>query len=157
MIYSSTKTYNEAFSTVFRQWRADSHCKYLHGYALSVSLTFRSRKLDVRNWVVDFGGMGELKAQLVRMFDHNTLVARDDPELEFLVEANERGVLRLHILDDVGCEAVAREIASYVCHHWLPSVEKPGRVWLHKVTVCETLANMATVTLPEPGDNGSDI
>ena len=32
-MYRSYKEFN-GYSTAFRQWRANSHCKYVHGYAL---------------------------------------------------------------------------------------------------------------------------
>ena len=55
--FKSTKTYGHdlGFSAAFRQWRADSHCKYIHGYALAFRFEFEADELDVRNWVVDFG------------------------------------------------------------------------------------------------------
>ena len=33
--YFSTKTYNQIGPVCYRQWRADSHCNLIHGYALS--------------------------------------------------------------------------------------------------------------------------
>jgi len=58
-IFRSTKTYNhnEGLSCCFRQWRADSHCKLLHGYALAFKFVFATRELDARNWCYDFGGL----------------------------------------------------------------------------------------------------
>ena len=49
MAYYSTKTYdhNEGLSCAFRQWRAeDSHCRFIHGYAIAVSLTFGCKELE---------------------------------------------------------------------------------------------------------------
>ena len=52
--YRSTKIY-DGFSTCFRQWKAvDTHCQYLHGYSISLKITYEG-DLDGRNWVVDFG------------------------------------------------------------------------------------------------------
>jgi 6-pyruvoyltetrahydropterin/6-carboxytetrahydropterin synthase len=44
MIHRATKTYGDdlGLSVAFRQWRADSHCRYLHGYAIGVRLTFEA-------------------------------------------------------------------------------------------------------------------
>ena len=52
-MYNSTKTYGHdvGLSCSFRQWRAQSHCSKVHGYALSVKFTFAAEKLDERNWV----------------------------------------------------------------------------------------------------------
>ena len=56
--FYSGKTYTHAtgHSCAFRQWRADSHCNLIHGYALQFELQFGSDGLDEKNWVVDFGG-----------------------------------------------------------------------------------------------------
>ena len=74
MTYYSTKTYdhNEGLSCAFRQWRADSHCNLIHGYALGFEITFEAEELDDRNWVIDFGDLGVLKKWLKEMFDHTT-------------------------------------------------------------------------------------
>ncbi len=31
--YISTKEYKDAFPVAYSQWRADSHCNLIHGYA----------------------------------------------------------------------------------------------------------------------------
>ena len=76
MTYKSTKTYGHelGLSCCFRQWRAESHCRLLHGYALSIRLVFEAEELDVRNWVVDFGSLKSLKQMFVDTFDHKLLV-----------------------------------------------------------------------------------
>src|SRR4051812_22439004 len=84
--FGSTKTYPHSIglSCCFRQWRAlHSHCRFLHGYALQVKLTFVAQTLDERNWVVDFGGLKDIKERLTELLDHKTIVARDDPEIEW--------------------------------------------------------------------------
>ena len=61
--HTSTKIF-DGFSTVFRQWRAeDTHCKFLHGYAVSFKVWFEG-ELDYRNWVWDFGGMKRAKTKI---------------------------------------------------------------------------------------------
>ena len=81
--YFSSKKYGHerGLSAAFRQWKADSHCKYIHGYSLEFEFKFGANELDERNWVVDFGGLKELENWLRNHFDHKTLVASDDPEL----------------------------------------------------------------------------
>ena len=79
-----TYTHSTGHSCAFRQWRADSHCNLIHGYALQFELQFGSVALDDKNWVVDFGGLKELKEWLKHMFDHTYLVAEDDPELSLI-------------------------------------------------------------------------
>ena len=90
MKFQSTKIF-DGFSTVFRQWKAnETHCQFLHGYAISFKITFEGN-LDEKNWVWDFGGMKRAKnkidgftpkAWMDYMFDHTTLIAEDDPFLE---------------------------------------------------------------------------
>ena len=75
--FTSGKTYTHAtgHSCAFRQWKADSHCNLIHGYALSFHFEFESEELDSRNWVMDFGGLRPLKDLLEDWFDHTLLVA----------------------------------------------------------------------------------
>ena len=40
--FKSTKTYktSKGLSCCFRQFKANSHCQYLHGYSLEISVEF---------------------------------------------------------------------------------------------------------------------
>jgi 6-pyruvoyltetrahydropterin/6-carboxytetrahydropterin synthase len=118
--HQSTKTYghNVGLSATFRQWRATSHCNKLHGYALAVKLVFKSTTLDSRNWVVDFGALKPIKQRLEDMFDHKTLVARDDPELAAFEALNDKGLIDLRILPKTGCEGFSEYIGVMV-NDWL--------------------------------------
>ena len=112
-MYYSTKRFS-GYSTCFRQWRAThSHCRFLHGYAMEFKVTFQG-PLDERNWVMDFGAFKRngIKEHLSNMFDHTTVVAADDPELEHFKTLEEKGLIQLRILDHVGCE----KFAEYVFH-----------------------------------------
>src|SRR3954468_10702441 len=83
-VYRSTKTYdhNEGLSCCFRQWRAvDSHCRFIHGYALAFRFVFATDRLDERNWCFDFGGLKPIRTWLHEMFGHTMIVADDDPEM----------------------------------------------------------------------------
>ncbi len=108
--YQSTKTYGHevGLSCCFRQWRAESHCSKMHGYALSFSFTFETGQLDENGWVVDFGALKELKEALVDIFDHKMLVAKDDPMLESIQDADWLHIADVVIVDAVGCEAFAK-------------------------------------------------
>jgi 6-pyruvoyltetrahydropterin/6-carboxytetrahydropterin synthase len=111
MSFQSTKTYdhNQGFSCAFRQWKAlHSHCSLLHGYALAFKFVFETDKLDERNWVVDFGGLDELKNCLRYWFDHTTLVAADDPAREHFINLERAGLIKMRQLEKVGCEAFAQ-------------------------------------------------
>lgn len=144
MPYQSTKQYGHevGLSCAFRQWRADSHCELLHGYALSFKFTFEADTLDVRNWVVDFGGLKGLKGMLESTFDHKTLVADDDPELRWFHEAEARGILSLVVVEAGGCEAFAK-LAFEAAETYLLDYGYHPRVKVVSVEVKEHGANGA--------------
>ena len=125
MVFESGKTYTHAqgLSCCFRQWRAThSHCRFLHGYSLQVTITFRSSVLDDRNWVMDFGGLKNVKAWLESTFDHKTLVASDDPQLlafRELAHWEDQALIDLVEVDHVGCEAFAKMIYDHVRNEFL--------------------------------------
>ena len=102
-----TYTHSTGHSCAFRQWRADSHCNLIHGYALQFELTFGSAELDEKNWVVDFGGLKELKEWLKHMFDHTYLVAKDDPEMETVELLQQASLIDMRVVEAVGCERFA--------------------------------------------------
>lgn len=153
MKYRSGKTYGHerGLSCCFRQWKADSHCSLLHGYALSVHIEFEAHSLDDRNWVIDFGAMKAIKEWLDHMFDHTTIVASDDPQAEHYVALSEKGMINLRMFPAVGCEAFAQEIATFV-DRWLLENDHKPRVWLDHVTVREHGANSATIIWEEQDD-----
>jgi 6-pyruvoyltetrahydropterin/6-carboxytetrahydropterin synthase len=109
-MYYSTKTYdhNLGLSAVFRQPKADhSHCHLLHGYSLKFKFKFASTKLDDKNWVVDFGGLKELKAWLQDNFDHKVIVDSNDPEIDTLYKLEQKGLAEIRVFDGVGAEMFA--------------------------------------------------
>lgn len=110
--FQSTKTYchNIGLSCCFRQWRAKSHCSYLHGYALEVKFVFEAKHLDETNWVVDFGGLKAVKGYLEANFDHKTLVAYDDPFLPMFVLMDNSNIIDLVKVEATGCEKFAEKI-----------------------------------------------
>ena len=143
MSFISTKTYNHSIglSCAFRQWRAKhSHCKYMHGYALSVRINFKGM-LNDRNWVYDFGDLKFVKQFLQDTFDHKTVVAEDDPELETFKELEEKGLIQLVVIPHVGCE----KFAEYICKEIAPQIEVNSneRVKLMSVEVREHSGNSA--------------
>lgn len=143
-MYQSTKTFGHDFglSCCFRQHRASSHCQFLHGYAIKVKLVFAAFDLDDRNWVIDFGSYGPIREWLKATFDHTTVVAADDPMLAWFREANACGILRLVVLENVGCEAFARLIFKRAAN-WLHDIGEAGRVSLVSVEVSEHEGNSA--------------
>ncbi len=144
-MYISHKIYGHerGFSCCFRQPSAESHCRLLHGYSLSIALEFHAKTLDYRNWVVDFGGFDGVKRYLEVMFDHTLLVAENDPALPLFQMLDDQGVASLRIVRNVGCEAFAQMIFDWV-ELWMARQSDLGHAFLHKVTVCEHGSNGAS-------------
>ena len=144
--YTSTKEYHDAFPCAYRQWRADSHCKFIHGYSFTIKFYFGTNDLDVRNWAADYGGLSELKDILESHFDHTLLVAEDDPEIDWYREAEKRGIAKLTILPKLGCEGLASMLYKYVNGIFIPDCWGPSeaeRLWCYRVEIRETQSNMA--------------
>lgn len=146
--YMSTKEYKDAFPVAYRQWKADSHCNLVHGYALSIKLTFETDDLDVRNWAMDFGGLRPLKEKMEEWFDHRLLVAQDDPFKDKLVELGKLGIAKITEVEKTGCEGLADFLYEYINTILLPSFGKveAERLWCCIVEVRETQSNMAMRT-----------
>jgi 6-pyruvoyltetrahydropterin/6-carboxytetrahydropterin synthase len=148
--FKSSKLF-DGYSTVFRQWKADTtHCKYLHGYAVSFRVWFEG-ELDERNWVWDFGGMKRAKNTIqgkspkdffTWLLDHTMIIAEDDPFLESFKRMDEAGVVQLRILPATGCEKFAEYLYN-VINEFL-AVETDGRVKAAKVEVYENERNAAS-------------
>ena len=105
--FFSTKTYRQIGPVAYRQWRADSHCNLIHGYAMSFHFEFEADTLDARNWVTDFGGLRPLKDKLEEWFDHTLLVAQDDPMREHLLELGRLKLAKITEVERTGCEGIA--------------------------------------------------
>ena len=147
--FQSTKVF-DGFSTVFRQWKAETtHCKYLHGYGVSFKLYFEG-ELDDRNWVWDFGGMKRAKGKIDGkttkewfdfMFDHTFIVAEDDPYLESFKRMAEAGVAQIRVIPATGAE----RFAKYIYDKVNPFIEEEtnGRVSIAKVEFREHNKNNA--------------
>ena len=146
-MFRSTKTYGHeiGLSAAFRQWKAESHCRLIHGYALAVRLEFEAEELDVRNWVVDFGSLKSLKGMLEDTFDHKLLVAEDDPHRAELQRLQELGLADVVIVPATGCEKFAEMV--YECVEvWLKDNGYAPRCRIAKVEVSEHGANSAIFT-----------
>lgn len=146
MPFQSTKTYGHdiGLSCCFRQWRAESHCRLLHGYALAVKLTFEATELDIRHWVVDFGSLKGFKEWLVKTFDHTLLVAEDDPQKVDLMTLGHRKLANVVVVEATGCEAFAQLIFDGA-EIWLRDYGYAPRVRVVSVEVSEHGANSAKV------------
>ena len=150
MKFQSTKLF-DGYSTCFRQWKAEgTHCKFLHGYAVSFRVWFEG-ELDERNWVWDFGGMKRAKGNIEGMspkaffeylLDHTTIVAEDDPYLENFKQLHYDGIIQLRILPATGCERFAEYLYNKINTFLLE--ETNSRVRATKVEVYEHERNSAS-------------
>lgn len=149
-MFQSAKFYGHevGFSAAFRQWRAHSHCRFTHGYALAFKFLFEADELDLNNWVVDFGSMKSLKGWLENTFDHKMVVSEDDPHLEYFKQGHALGVHDLVILPATGCEKFS-EMVFEATQVWLIDNGYAPRVKLVSVQVHEHGANSATFVNPD--------
>jgi 6-pyruvoyltetrahydropterin/6-carboxytetrahydropterin synthase len=148
--FQSTKLF-DGYSTCFRQWRAeDTHCKFLHGYAVSFRVWFEG-ELDHRNWVWDFGGMKRSKTKILGMspndyfawlLDHTTIIASDDPYLDTFHKMYSDGIIQLRVLPATGCERFAEFLYDTI--NIFLAKETEGRVKAVKVEVYEHERNSAS-------------
>jgi 6-pyruvoyltetrahydropterin/6-carboxytetrahydropterin synthase len=144
MNYESTKVI-ELGSCAFRQWKADSHCKFIHGYRLVAKFWFSCDRLDERNWVVDFGGLKELKQVLEKQFDHTFCVSADDPLLEQFKALHASGAADLRIMEKgVGIERTAEWCFDVADAHVRGITN--NRCWVSRVEVWEHEKNSAIVS-----------
>jgi 6-pyruvoyltetrahydropterin/6-carboxytetrahydropterin synthase len=144
MQFESTKII-ELGSCAFRQWRADSHCKLIHGYRLVAKFWFACDRLDERNWVVDFGGLKELKQVLEKQFDHTFCVSADDPLLDQFKALHDAGAADLRIMHKgVGIERTADWCFDVADAHVRGITN--NRCWVQKVEVWEHDKNSAIVS-----------
>ena len=129
-------------SCAFRQPYAKSHCKFVHGYRLQAKFWFTSNELDENNWVVDFGGLKELKKQLEFYFDHKTVVWSKDPDIQMFRELEKKGMIELIELErGVGIERFA-ELCCEMADNHVKAITN-DRCWCEKVEVWEHEQNSA--------------
>lgn len=139
--FESTKII-ELGSCAFRQWRAEgTRCKYVHGYRLMAKFWFGCQGLDDKNWVINFGGLKEVKKVLQDQFDHTLCIAQDDPLLPSFIQLADNGGCQLRIMDGVGIEKTAEWCFKTVD----PMIRgmSVGRCWLNRVEVWEHELNSA--------------
>lgn len=147
--FKSTKRFT-GFPCTHRQWRAQSHCRFVHGYSRDFYFEFEAKELTKEGWVVDFGGLKELKAWLEYYFDHTFLVAKDDPEMEAFVQLNKDGAIQLRVLPNPGMEGSA----LFVYEEGSKILKKlyGDRAWISSVEVSENDKNSA-IYMPESSRN----
>ena len=98
MKYYSLKKFGP-ITTGHRQWRDSGHCKYVHGYARYVEITFACNSLDDKQWVMNFGGLKDIKIWLNEQWDHRLLIASDDPLMSDFKKLHDNGGCNLNVMD----------------------------------------------------------
>ena len=143
--FQSTKII-ELGSCAFRQPSADSHCRFLHGYRLTAKFWFQAKHLDQNNWVVDFGGLKDLKKILREQFDHTTCISRTDPYVDEFKRMRDAGICDLRLMDGVGIEKFA-EWCYHTANRYVAGITD-NRCKCIKVEVFEHENNSAVYNEP---------
>jgi 6-pyruvoyltetrahydropterin/6-carboxytetrahydropterin synthase len=149
-MYYSTKKFGP-ISTGHRQWRAaeirdSSRCAWAHGYGRYVELTFAASELDARGWVVDFGGLRNVKSFLDHEWDHRLLLSSDDPLLAEFLALDKLGGCNVNVMDVTkGWGPGIEQSCKFVYDHIEPLITKQteGRCTIAKVQIWEHEKNTA--------------
>ena len=113
-MFTTIKRFN-GFPCSHRQHTHDGACRFVHGYSRWFEFEFDSPEADKDTlFIVDFGKLKWLKAQLDEWFDHTLLINADDPELALFLKMHDDGLAKLTVLPNVGMEAVAIWLWSFV-------------------------------------------
>jgi 6-pyruvoyltetrahydropterin/6-carboxytetrahydropterin synthase len=102
-MYFSTKKFGP-ISTGHRQplaaeTRNSARCMWAHGYGRIIKIDFVAKSLDVRGWVVDFGGLKKVKGWIEDQWDHRLLLTDQDPLLSKFQELHDMGGVNINIMD----------------------------------------------------------
>ena len=147
--FQSTKSYYN-YPCSHRQWRHKGHCAFVHGYSRSFHFVFAANELDECGFVVDYGGLKELKDHLDRTFDHTLLLNLDDPLMKKFEELEELGACDISVLPyGVGMEGTAR----YLCE-WTDNLVREktdGRCWVVSAESRENDKNSSIYFNPHAG------
>jgi len=138
--FKSTKSFT-GFPCTHRQWRAESHCRFVHGYSREFHFEFAASELTKEGWVVDFGGLKAVKRWLEETFDHTFLIAVDDPELESFKALDKKGLIQLRVLPNPGMEGSAHYVYEEASRILVSLYGK--RAWITRVEVKENDKNSA--------------
>jgi 6-pyruvoyltetrahydropterin/6-carboxytetrahydropterin synthase len=138
--FKSTKRFS-GFPCTHRQWRAESHCRFVHGYSREFYFEFMANELTPEGWVVDFGGLKEIKNWLDYMFDHTFLVAQDDPQLAAFEKLDKAGVIQMRTMPNPGMEGSAQFVYDEASR--ILKKLYGDRAWISLVEVSENDKNSA--------------
>lgn len=147
--FQSTKIFR-GYPCSHRQWRHPGHCAWVHGYSRSFHYVFECQELDECGFVVDYGGLKDLKAYLDDTFDHTLLLNKDDPLLENFKQLEVLGACKIRVLPHgVGMEGTARHLCEYTDK--LLREKTDGRCWVLSVESRENDKNSSIYLNPVKG------
>lgn len=113
-MYSTVKRFGP-YGCAHRNHFVDTHCRYVHGYGITVTITFQCEFVTQPGFVEDFGDMGEIKKQLARWFDHTLLISEQDPLLPAFQALQHEGGCRVVVMED----SVSMEARAEMVIQWL--------------------------------------
>lgn len=157
-MYSITKRYPE-ITVCHRHWKAESHCRFIHGYARTVEITICAHDLD-KGWVMDLGNLKDVRKALEDAWDHRVLINSDDPELPQIEAMHQTGVLDLNVMDVTkGWGAALEGSCQFVMDLVEPIVRTrtSGRAWVSKVEIWEKGDNRAALVRTYPEGEADDV
>jgi len=152
MILRSTKSYWK-LPCAHMQWFDTNEsgepgtgpCAKWHGYDRSVHFEF-SGTTDEHGWIVGFGDLKPVKAFLEYYFDHTALVSANDPRMEDIIQAKEKGLVDLRVMP----YGVSMEMSSiFVWEQVNPFIyfTTEGRAWVSRVELREHDSNSAFIEI----------
>jgi 6-pyruvoyltetrahydropterin/6-carboxytetrahydropterin synthase len=140
-MYTSTKFFKEIGPCAYRNWKSDTDCYLLHGYDRSFKFVFGCENLDKQGFVVDFGGLKEIKRQLEDWFDHTVILQADDPLVHSFRELTKKGHCKLQTFPLISCEGLAQYVGEYVDE--LLMARTNGRSFVLSCEMIEAVKNSA--------------
>lgn len=143
-VHTSTKYYHEIGPCAYRNVHSDSECYKLHGYDRSFNFTFGCDTLDKQGFVVDFGGLKEIKRQLEYWFDHTVILQADDPMVGTFRALEKMGHMIVHTFPLISCEGLAEYVGEFVDERLYE--QNGGRNWVISCQMLEAQKNTAIYT-----------
>ena len=122
----------------------EGKCHQLHGHNYQLEVTIESKELDESGFVMDFGDLRDIKRWIESEWDHNVLIAADDPLIPELKKLEEVGGIYLNILPD-GYYPGIEESCRYLYDMLNPMIKEKtnNRVEITRVEIWEHENNHA--------------
>lgn len=139
MRVTCTKRWSE-IPFAHRQPVHDGHCKWIHGHNWSIEAEFEASRLDDNGFVIDFGGLTDLRVWMDVHLDHAIVLSEGDPVIAMMDNPE---IAKVKVVPDCSCEGLARYILRLFDER--VGVMTQGRVRVIRCTVFEDSKNSATV------------